>query len=611
MAIKSKKGAIRNRKFFAKDFQSFKQDLLSNARTFFPDKIADFSEPSIGGLLLDMASVVGDSLTYYLDHSFRELDPDFAVEVTNIENHVRSSGVKITGAAPASVNLTFTITVPSEKIDGEFFPKLSSLPVILAGTVTSSAAGATFVLAKDLNFSKKNSSGNFLASFSVRSVSPSGEPDFFDMSLTGLAVSGREATQIVPCAGFTPFKTITIENANVSTILSVADDDGNEYYEVESLSQDSVFVSVENASKDSADVSHNVELKAAPYRYITRTSLATRTTTLLFGSGDADVYDDDIMPDPSDVALELFGKETFNKFAIDPNALLRTQTLGISPTNTNLTIRYRYGGGLDHNVSADSIKDISNLVLEFRNSPIANDALSVRQSIRVNNSFPARGGADAPSIGILRSRIRSARNSQRRIVTKEDLLARVYSMPSQFGSVFRASVEKNIANPLSSILYVCSLDSEKNISVSPDSLKDNLSTYLNEHRLISDAVDILDVKVINFGVKYEIIARENTDRISLIETINSDLAASLQRDFFQIGQPVVIDDIVNIIINHTDVISLSSLRVYPRFGQVEGRQYSDASFPFEENTKSGILRGPKGSIFELRFPGRDISGTAL
>jgi len=198
-----------------------------------------------------------------------------------------------------------------------------------------------------------------------------------------------------------------------------------------------------------------------------------------------------------------------------------------------------------------------------------------------------------------------------RIVTKEDLLARIYSLPSKFGRVYRASVESNPSNPLSSLLYICSLDSDGSITLSPDSLKTNLSRYLNEYRLISDAVDILDAKVINFGVKYEVLIKESSDRISVISSLDSSIAAALDRGFFQIGQPLVMDDLVNIIINFRDVISLSSLRVYPITGTVEGRVYSDTSFPFEENMKMGILRGPKGSIFEFRYPGFDISGTAL
>ena len=59
-----------NRTFTARDFESLRSQLLDTARTYFPDKIQDFSEASVGGMFLDFAATVGDSLSYYLDHSF-------------------------------------------------------------------------------------------------------------------------------------------------------------------------------------------------------------------------------------------------------------------------------------------------------------------------------------------------------------------------------------------------------------------------------------------------------------------------------------------------------------------------------------------------------------
>ncbi len=614
MAINSKKNVKKktDRSFFAKDFDTFKAQLLREARTYFPDKISDFSEPSVAGLFLDMASSVGDSLSFYLDHSFNELDPIKSVEPENIVTHMRNAGLDIVGSSPASTILTVTITVPAEKKGNDFFPKMSSLPRILSNTSFISNSGVRFVTTEDLDFSRKNAAGNFIANYSVRSLTDSGaEPASFDVSMDVLVVSGEVTQEIFTMGTHAPFKTITLLNNNVSTIISVVDSDGDDYYQVESLSQDNVFVPVDNFRNDSELVSHNLELMPAPKRYITRTTFDDRKTTLIFGSGDAEIFDDDILPDPSEVSLELFGKNSIERFSIDPNSLLRTQTLGVSPSNTELTIRYRFGGGLSHNVSANSINTLENLFIEFRNKPEAQEALSVRQSIRCNNELSAKGGTDAPSLSSLRGFIPTARNSQMRIVTREDLLARIYTFPSKFGRVYRAAFEKNRSNPLSGLLFICSLDSNNNITTSPDSLKLNLSRYLNEYRLISDAMDILDAKVINFGVKYEIMAREETDRLSIINNINEAIAFSMRRDNFQIGQPIVFDDLTNIIINTSGVLSLVSLRVIPRVGNIEGREYSGATFPFEESVKYGILRGPLGSIFELKFPQFDISGNAV
>ena len=40
----------------------------------------DFSETSLGGLFLDMAAFVGDTMSFYLDHQFNELNPTTATE---------------------------------------------------------------------------------------------------------------------------------------------------------------------------------------------------------------------------------------------------------------------------------------------------------------------------------------------------------------------------------------------------------------------------------------------------------------------------------------------------------------------------------------------------
>jgi hypothetical protein len=80
MASNNSLKPVRPRSYVARDFDGFRGQLLEYARRFYPDKIQDFSEASLGGLLLDMASHVGDSMSFYLDHQFSELDPDTAVE---------------------------------------------------------------------------------------------------------------------------------------------------------------------------------------------------------------------------------------------------------------------------------------------------------------------------------------------------------------------------------------------------------------------------------------------------------------------------------------------------------------------------------------------------
>src|SRR5207237_98621 len=95
---------VKQRKYLNKDFQGFRQDLLEYARTYFGDKIRDFTEASLGGMLLDLTAYSADVVSFYLDHQFHELSIETAIEPKNIERHLRDAGVEITGASPAVVD---------------------------------------------------------------------------------------------------------------------------------------------------------------------------------------------------------------------------------------------------------------------------------------------------------------------------------------------------------------------------------------------------------------------------------------------------------------------------------------------------------------------------
>jgi len=614
MSTKVRQNNVRtiNKRFSAKDFNSFRNTLTNHAKVFYPDKINDFTEVSVGGMFLDLAAVVGDSLTFYMDHLFNELNPELALNPGNVVHHLRRAGIKPIGASPASVIIDFTVLVPSMKVRSKYQPKLSTLPVVQQGTVIEGPDGIEFVLTEDLDFAKKDIYDNFKASFVVSSVDNKDNPKVFAMTLSGLCVSGREVTESFSFdSTHVPFRTITLTNGDCTEILSVVDSDGYEWHQVESLTQDTVFKAVDNTSQDRDLVSHNLEIMPAPRRFQRVDSGNVANTQLVFGAGDPNTLDDDILPDPSDIALELVGKTTFERLSIDPNSLLKTQTLGQSPNSVALTVRYRHGGGIAHNIGPKSLNTIETLSIVFRGRPEASESLFVRQNIIVNNKKSAGGGTNPPSMELLRRTISSSRNMQQRIVTKEDLLARLYSLPSVFGRVFRAAVEPNPTNPLSNLLYLLCRDKSGSLVLAPDSLKINISKYLNEFRLISDAVDIMDAQVINFGIRYEVLIRPGIEREGVLNRINVRLAEEFSIKYFQIGQPILLDDASNVIINDPDVISLVNLRIYPISGYFESRLYSNASFTFENSIKMGIITPPLGSMFEIKYPIYDIEGGAV
>jgi hypothetical protein len=337
--------------------------------------------------------------------------------------------VKIVGASPSIVTLNISIVVPSLLSGRKYVPNPVFLPRLLGGSSVVSRSGVQFELDDDLDFAE-TFRGSLVATSSVGTRDPQGNPINFIVTRSATCLSGKMVTENFTIdSRFVPFRTITLANSNVTEIVSVRDNDGNRYYEVDSLTQDSVFGSVVNAGDDRDMVPYALELIPAPYRFVSSMTLGSGITTLQFGSGDAQTLDNDIIPDPGQVALPLFGRKQVSRVAIDPSSILKTSTLGYSPTSTTLSVKYRCGGGVEHNVDAETITEFSRLSLKFPSDAEQAANSRVRASISVTNSSAAAGGDAAPTADDLKLQVPSARNAQNRIVSVPDLLSRVYTMP--------------------------------------------------------------------------------------------------------------------------------------------------------------------------------------
>ena len=614
--IKKKVSLEKDRTYLNRDFSSLRSELIRYAKSYFSDSISDFSESSAGGMLVELAAYVGDVMSYYLDHQFGEIDLQTAVEDINVERLIRSTGVKITGAAPALANIVFFIQLEGVETGTESVPNVSIAPKIAQGTLVSSTTGVLFELVEDLDFSKTDSLGAPLATYlGVPGSESSTGTGFslYSLQLTGICTSGRmyEETFGIP-PDFVPFRTITLKASNIHEIVAVIDDSGQQYHEVNALTQDVVYRRVLNTAEDSDLVPENLEIVLAPRRFIKSMDRITGLTSLRFGSGRAETLDDDIVPDPSEFALPLFGdRKTFSRFTIDPNSLLATRTLGVTPSNTTLTIRYRAGGGLRDNAKARSIRSVNSLVTVFPPNTPPSKIASIRASVEIDNLQSASGGEDALTLNELRSAAISARNQQGRIVTKEDLIARVYTMPANFGRVFRIGIRNNALNPLASLIAIISRDLDGTLIVSPDSLKLNLKKYLNEYRLVSDAIDIVDAQILNVGINYSIMTDGLSNQIIVLQNINASLQEYMKIENFQIDQPIVISDLMNTILNTQGVLSLIKIEITSLTGTKDLRIYSDSTMNIAAATVNNIVFPPAGGIFEIKYPSYDILGNTL
>jgi hypothetical protein len=617
MALSNNSSALKNvrqRNYLARDFEGFRAVILDYARRYYPDRIQDFSESSLGGLLLDMASYVGDNMSFYLDHQYNELFSDTVVETQNVERAIRNAGIKIEGASPSIATVDFYVEVPVLN-DGKLTPDPTLLPTIKESSILRADNGTEFVLLEDINFwTVDPDTGETKINPAVTVTNGRRSLGSIVSKIlkgSGLVASGQQTTETFDIGDFVPFRQIVLSQTNITQIISVTDSLGNTYYEVDNLTHDVVYKNVLNTAADNSLVKDSLKVIPAPYRFMRNVSLSDRSTTLTFGGGSADTLEDDVIPDPSEFAIAFPYTRTFSRTPVNPQKLLQTSTLGVASANTTLTVTYRYGGGLSHNVEPNNIRNPASVTMEFPENPAASSQIQVKNSLEVSNPERAAGGEDPMTADEMLALVPSVKNAQERIVTKEDALARVYSMPSNFGRVFRAAVSKNPNNPLASQLFIVSRNTSGELIPSPDALKINLKRYLNSYRMVSDAVDVLDAAIIDLELFFQIVADPSLNKTILLQNIIKDLKTQFDVKRFQINQPIVISDVVATIFSQPGVIAVDSIKFNNLRGTVKNREYSPVAFDIFQNTRNQIIYPPAGGIFEIKYPDVNIIGKCI
>ena len=594
------------RSYLTKGFEEFRVELLNYARNYFPDKIQDFTEASVGGMLLDFAAIVGDSLSFYMDHQFNELNPDTAVERKNIESHIRRAGIKAVPSSPAIVELTFEVRV--ELLPNSENINTVQLPKILKNLKLGSSRSIDFYLLEDLDFTK---------GYDVKLINTTAATPYATISKKGLAVSGNKETIVVNIAANTQFPTVTLPNRNVTMIEKVVDDLNNEYYEVEFLTQDTVYKST--TINEVGDKYY--EVIPAPYRFVKEDQLTSGVSILRFGSGNKDsIMQPSLIQDPTNSVLSLYGRDYFPKFSFDPGSLLKTNSLGIAPKG-NLYITYSYGGGLNHNIPAYAINKITDFSLILFNENISvSEQDFVINNISVYNEKASVGGLNGLTFQQLQSQLNNAIKMQNRIVNYQDLLSKIYSMPSSFGKVSKIALEDDPNNIYAKNLYVLCLDENQKLTFANDLLKRNLSNYLNEFRLIGDSFNILDSKIFNIQVELKVRIKEGLDPSLIANNVKARIQDFFITKQFEINQPIILDEIYNVVINTNGVYSIANNKInfikqikgtYPvsvidQNKYPNGLVYSNETINIQKQIYKDVLYPTKGGIFELKFLDTDI-----
>lgn len=672
MAIKSTDknfGSNRNINYIGKDFSALKRNIIEYAKTYFPNTYTDFNEASPGMVFIEQAAAIGDVLAFYQDTQLKESMLSHASERKNVVSLAQTMGYKPKISTPAVTKLTVYQLVPSIGTGVANKPDESYCLRIKDGMEVTSTTNSNIIFRTTdvVDFALEDD-----REVDVHDRNPvTGEPTFYLLTKKVNAISATQREQSFSFASYTEYPSITLSDTNIISIVSVTSSDNIKWYEVPYLAQESIFIESANTEYNGGDLNYQttnipyiIEVQKVPYRFCTKVN-SDNNLDLQFGSGDSNQADDRVLPNTKNVGLGLANSVNRLNQGIDPSNFLKTNTFGIVPTNTTLTVKYLTGGGVESNVNSNDLSRITKIEFEEDLLSINNSQLYtiMKESIVVNNDEPAVGGRGAETIEEIRQNALATFGSQNRAVTSEDYVVRSLSMPERYGSVAKVYVSpdgeidnnspasilaspKNITefvnvveqlkdkskseiqkelvkylsqkktsisevnNPFAINMYVLGYDRNKNLTQINQAVKQNLKTYLSEYRMLTDAVNIIDGFIVNIGVDFEIICYSNFNKREVIANCLTELQTYFNIDNWTFNKPINISELELILANVEGVLSVPSVRIYNLCGG-DGN-YSTNRYNIEQAIRGKIVYPSiDPCIFEIKYPNKDIKGRAL
>ena len=613
----------KNINYLAKDFTTLKQQLIDYARTYFPNTYNDFTPSSPGTMFIDMAAYVGDILSFYLDNQIQENFLQYAREESNLLTLAYMLGYKPKVTSPAGVELTFYQQVPAKLSGSATVPDFDyALKLAENAAIGSTLTGTPSFLVQDpVDFSFSSSLDPTVVSvFQITSNLPSK----YLLTKTRKAISSTISTTTFTFGSPQQFSTVEINDTNIIKILSIIDNQGNEWYEVDYLGQETIYESLQNVntndpnfSSDQSQVPYLLQLKTVPRRFVTRFK-DSNTLQIQFGAGTVMDFDEQITPNPDNVGIGLPFEQDKLNVAYSPNNFMFTDSYGIAPSNTTLTVKYLTGGGVSSNVQVGALNTLSSGNLNFLQSTLnAVTAQNIFNSFAVDNLVAASGGGDGDSIEELRQNSIAQFSSQLRTVTQDDYLVRALSLPSQYGQIAKVFTTPQKASEVTANEKITSLDlytlaynNQKQLEVPSLALKNNLKTYLSQYRMINDTVNIKNGFIINIGVNFDIIVLPNFNSNEVIAACIVALQVFFNIDNWQINQPIILRDLYNILDRVQGVQTVKNIEIVNKAGTNLG--YSQYGYDIQGATVNNIIYPSiDPSIFEVKYLNNDIIGRVV
>lgn len=585
-------------KYTSRDFESLRKDLIDYTKLYFPKSYGDYTPTSTGMMMLELIAYLGDVLSFYQDAQYNELINPY--ELKNAIRTLKLFGGKYKAKTQANITATLYILVPSRVVSGEIQPDEDYLPIVKKGLIGATSDNKQFISTGDVDF--KDVTDREIA---VYSTDDNGTPTYYAVRKSIKMVSGIVDEYNYQVSDPQSFLKISLpSDRNILEIIYVKDSEGDDWREVEYLAQDEIFISEPNQNATKYEVPLLLKSEKVQKRFIVDVD-SEGVTTLVFGDSKGNLDSGVIYPNPSRFLVNNLS-DNVGFFSFNSSLILQSGSLGLSPANTTLNIRYLYGGGTSYNIRVGELNTINSKQLIFSQplSSLDNTKYqNVINSVSITNNEQGRDATDEFSVDDLKQIIPIFYSSQKRAVTLEDFTAILFSLPSKFGNIYRAIAVNDLVDNKAIGLYILSKDVNKNLSTTSVQLKENVKVFLKKFKMITDSINIYDGEIVNLGIQYEIIIKDGYNMDEVKERVDQTLYDYFVGSSFNFGENIYLSKIVKLIDEVEGVLTVTDVLI----NNLVGGNYSPTTFNFSIKNINNIVSPGFNQIFELKYK-TDIVG---
>jgi len=619
--------------YVSKTFTDFRQNFIEFTKAYYPNTYADFNEASPGMMFIEMASYLGDVLSFYIDNAFKENLMAYAEQQDNIVSIAQFLGYKPKLNSPSTTNAELTFVIPAILSGSVYIPDPTYLPNISDGSTfsTNDDQRVQFRLMEPVNFADITDE-----EYVINQFDGSGNPLNFLVKKECLLLGATEKTTTFSFGSAEKFTKKIITDTNVIGILNVTDTSSNEWYEVDYLAQDVIMddVVLNTDGEGGIRPPRGLKLRKVPRRFVTRIN-KDFNLEMVFGSGETNDSDYDVLIDSRQVGTNQYGNlvtGTVGNTALNNFNFLNSAAYGVAPSNTTLTVTYLIGGGISSNCNANTIVNIDNLIVNNDIQRFTTSQQGTFQAILttalITNPNPATGGGSGETLDETRENALAFFNAQNRVVTSEDYVVRTYAMPTRYGTVAKAYAVKdeqinlilknvdgnfveNPVNPSAVNLYTLGYNKNKKLTRLNSITKENLARYIEQYRILTDDINILDAFIINVGVNFSITVFKNYNMRDVLARSIDAVQDYFNIDNWAINQPILLSDLSYRIGSVEGVQNVTNIQIFNKYLFKDGLDYQPYRYDIDKATTDNVIYPSLDpSIFELRYPDTDIIGNA-